>query len=144
MQRTATGALAGLLAGAVLAVAAMTYTVLSGQSFLAPALWLAGIIFEQTRGGTPILLLAAAVHLAISACYGVLFVIAHDLLTPSISGALAGVIFGALIYALDRFVLEPSLTVPPLLPLPVGLFAHLIYGGMLGALTSSSEAESSG
>ncbi|TAM58930.1 hypothetical protein EPN52_09855 [bacterium] len=143
MKRTAAGALGGLLAGTVLAVAAMTYSMLSGKSFIAPALWLAGLIFEQASGNELALGSAAALHLTISAGLGMLFVHVHDLLVPSTSGALAGVVYGALIYVIDRLVLEPALSVTAPLPLAAGLFVHLLYGGMLGALTSSSEAESS-
>ncbi|MDE2572634.1 MAG: hypothetical protein KGM44_08955 [bacterium] len=144
MQRTASGALAGVLAGAILAVVAVSYTMLSGQGFWAPAIWLAGVVQEQGNGDMLAILIALCLHLTISAGFGVIFVHLHALLAPASPGLLAGLLFGILVYALDRFVLEPLLAAPSLLPVTVGLFAHLLYGGMLGALTSSSQAQSSG
>ena len=121
----------GLLAGVIMAL----YVVLAGQ-VVGGSNWAFMGYLDITHSGMPGQ--AILTHLAISAAYGVIYGMLRRLTRLDqqnlLPGWLAGVTFGLLIWAMtitwilpvDHFVLGP---------LPAGylLFAHLIYGLVLGS-----------
>ena len=121
----------GLLAGGFMAL----YVVLAGQ-VVGGSNWAFMGYLDITHSGMPGQ--ATLTHLAISAAYGVIYGMARRLTRLDqqnlLPGWLAGVTYGLLIWTMtitwilpkDHFVLGP---------LPAGylLFAHLIYGLVLGS-----------
>lgn len=134
----ASGALAGLIAGTVMAAVAVAYEVSIGAgAFLTPKLIAAAFVgVNALIGGAPVVALGVAVHLAVSAFWGIVFaaLLPRDSSTPV--GFATGVMYGAAIWVVMTFLALPALdpVMRERVALGMGVFAaeHVLFGAVLG------------
>jgi hypothetical protein len=134
----ASGALAGLIAGTVMAAVAIAYEVSTGAgAFLTPKLIAAAFLgVNALIGGAGVVALGVAVHLAVSAFWGIVFaaLLPRDSSTPV--GLTTGVMYGAAIWVVMTFLALPALdpVMRERVALGMGVFAaeHVLFGAVLG------------
>lgn len=129
------GALGGLIAGMVMAMVAMLYTLIAQGDLLAPLKQM-GATFFPTDSGSPASLVAGLVlHMMMSIAFGVVFaLIAKDRIGGFGRLALAGMVFIAVEWAIARFVVLPAVDRPLVETFGAsgGILAHLMFGIVLG------------
>lgn len=130
------GGAIGALAGLVMAASGMLYTLILGTGLFAVPSGIAAAFIDAdlslTAGG---ILLGVGIHLALSFVIGVVFaIIVQSFLKTAVADGLSlvwpGLAMGALVWALNWFVLLPAtypefLAVMPVLP---ALLVHLLFG----------------
>ncbi len=131
------GILAGLVAGTVMALVAMTTSAVAGGSFWLPMLAIAGTYYgpEALAGGAGAITLGALTHLVVSAFWGLLFAWVGGARISTGSAFFAGLLYGIAIWALMSFAVLPAINEVLLdraMVEPGWWFGyHLIFGGML-------------
>jgi hypothetical protein len=135
--------IAGILAGTVMAVAAMLHAAANGSGFLLPVRSIAATWYgaKALVGGAVVLLVGLVTHLSTAAFGGVVFAVLPSSRKSAIAALLSGLIWGVVIWAILSFAVMPWLN-PTMYAGTVGkepgwwFVLHLIFGGMLVATPS--------
>lgn len=123
------GLFGGLVAGLLMAA----FLILAGLAIGAgPGMTMSR--FDAAEGTSP--WVGSILHLAIAGVYGLTFALLYRMVVKRVPGWLAGLIYGAILFAIARGVLPASGS--PLQAIPFWQFgvAHLLYGLVLGILVS--------
>jgi uncharacterized membrane protein YagU involved in acid resistance len=133
-SRLLRGAVGGVLAGMVFAAVTMWFTDSTAGKADMPLRMISTIVKgDQAMGaGTTSVGLGVLVHLVLSALFGMLFALAVPRLRSNGTVALAGTLYGALLYVVNFVVLAPlAFTVFKMANQPFELFAHIVFGTLL-------------
>ncbi len=144
------GALAGLIAGMVMAMLMMVVTGLNGMGFLAPLYAIAATFnpsWAMTKGfdAAPILV-GLMLHMMNSAIFGAIFALLARWLYPRALtlplAAMAGMVWGLLLLVVNQFVILPAVD-KPMATATNGIFGwwllgHLMYGIVLGMVAGAA------
>jgi hypothetical protein len=132
------GAIAGILAGIVMAMAAMFYAAANGSRFWLPVRSIAATWYgaNALAGGAGILIVGLVTHLGTSAFGGVVFAALPSSRKSATAALLSGLVWGVVVWAIMSFAVMPWLN-PTMYAGTVGrepgwwFVFHLIYGGTL-------------
>jgi uncharacterized membrane protein YagU involved in acid resistance len=133
-SRLLRGAVGGVLAGMVFAAVTMWFTDSTAGKADMPLRMISTIVKGDTAmaAGTTSVGLGVLVHLVLSALFGMLFALAVPRLRSNGTVALAGTLYGALLYVVNFLVLAPlAFTVFKMANQPFELFAHIVFGTLL-------------
>lgn len=136
------GVLGGIVAGIVMAMVAMMYTLATQGDLLAPLKQMGALFFGPNDGSGIAMLAGLMLHMMMTAVFGVIFVvlanraIAANLVLSSIGFgplAIAGMVFVLVEWAVAAFVILPLVDRPlvPTFASVGGFVAHLMYGLVL-------------
>jgi hypothetical protein len=132
------GGIAGILAGIVMAMAAMFYAAANGSGFFLPVRSIAATWYGANAllGGAGVLIAGLATHLGTSAFGGVVFAALPSSRKSANVALLSGVVWGVVVWAILSIAvmpwLNPTMYAGTVGSEPVWWFVlHLIYGGML-------------
>jgi hypothetical protein len=134
------GAVAGLIAGVLMAMWSMGYAAYQGLGFFLPLKLIAATFLGVNAiiGGFWVLLLGVLIHLSVSAGWGVVFGALARRLGVGASTALGG-IYGLAVYLLMTFLvlpwIDPVMRARVEVTMTSFLIAHLVFGIALGLLT---------
>jgi uncharacterized membrane protein YagU involved in acid resistance len=137
------GAVGGVLAGIVFAAVTMWFTDSTAGKADMPMLMISTIVKgdKAMAAGTTSLGLGVLVHLLLSMVFGMLFALAVPRLRSNGTVALAGTLYGALLYVVNFLVLAPlAFTTFKMANRPFELFAHVAFGTLLSFAFFSSGA----
>jgi hypothetical protein len=130
------GALGGLVAGIVMAMVAMIYTLVAQGDLLAPLKQMGATFFPSDSGSGISQLAGLMLHMVMSIIFGVVFAL---IVSGRAQGygplIVAGIIYIAVEWAVARFVVLPVVD-PPLVSTfgaIGGIVAHMMFGIVLGA-----------
>jgi hypothetical protein len=130
------GALGGLIAGIVMAMVAMMYTLFAQGDLLAPLAQMGATFFSATSGSGISLLAGLMLHMVMSIILGIVFAL---VVVGRASGygplVSAGIVYIAFEWAIARFIVLPVVD-PPLVNTfggIGGIVAHMMFGITLGA-----------
>jgi uncharacterized membrane protein YagU involved in acid resistance len=135
------GAVGGILAGVVFAAVTMWFADSTVGKADMPLRMISTIIKgdQAMAQGTTSVGLGVVVHLVLSALFGMLFALVVPRLRTNGTIALAGTLYGALLYVLNFLVLAPlAFTTLQDANQPFELFAHIVFGTLLGFAFFSS------
>jgi hypothetical protein len=141
------GALGGLIAGIVMAMVAMMYTLVAQNDVLAPLKQMGATFFPLDSGSGISLLAGLMLHMVMSIIFGIAFAL---IVVNRASGyaplVIAGVIYVAFEWAIARFVVLPVLDPPLVTTFGAigGIVAHMMFGIVLGAWLAWRLAQSVG
>jgi hypothetical protein len=141
------GALGGLIAGIVMAMVAMMYTLVAQNDVLAPLKQMGATFFPLDSGSGISLLAGLMLHMVMSIIFGIAFAL---IVVNRASGyaplVIAGVIYVASEWAIARFVVLPVLDPPLVTTFGAigGIVAHMMFGIVLGAWLAWRLAQSVG
>jgi hypothetical protein len=141
------GALGGLIAGIVMAMVAMMYTLVAQNDVLAPLKQMGATFFPRDSGSGISLLAGLMLHMVMSIIFGIAFAL---IVVNRASGyaplVIAGVIYVAFEWAIARFVVLPVLDPPLVTTFGAigGIVAHMMFGIVLGAWLAWRLAQSVG
>ena len=129
---------AGIVAGVVMAMAAMFYAAANGSGFFLPVRNIAATWYGRNAlvGGAAVLLVGLVTHLGTSAFGGVVFAALPSSRKSATAALLGGLVWGVVVWAILSFAVMPWLN-PTMYAGTVGrepvwwFVLHLIYGGML-------------
>jgi hypothetical protein len=132
------GGVAGILAGSVMAMAAMFYAAANGSGFFSPVRSIAATWYGPNAlvGGAGVLIAGLVTHLGTSAFGGVVFAALPSSRKSAITALLSGLVWGVVVWAILSFAVMPWLN-PTMYAGTVGrepgwwFVFHLFYGGML-------------
>ena len=132
------GGIAGILAGVVMAMAAMFYAAANGSGFLLPVRSIAATWYGANAlfGGAGVLVAGLATHLGTSGFGGVVFAALPSSRKSATVALLSGLVWGVVVWAILSIAVMPWLN-PTMYAGTVGrepvwwFVLHLIYGGML-------------
>jgi hypothetical protein len=132
------GGIAGIVAGTVMAMAAMFYAGANGSGFFFPVRTIAATWYGANAllGGAGVLIAGLATHLGTSAFGGVVFAALPSGRKSATVALLSGLIWGVVVWAILSIAVMPWLN-PTMYSEIVGkepvwwFLLHLIYGGML-------------
>ncbi len=130
----ARGVAGGIVVGALFLAANMWFATSMGDPAKGPLLMMSTIVKgdEAMMAGTASVGVGLAVHLALSALFGVVFAVLASFLKSAGALALAGVAFGAGLYLLNFKVFAPTLfTTFEMANQPFELVAHVAFGVLL-------------
>ena len=127
------GAGGGVVAGAVFAAVTMWFTSSQGMDATMPLQMIAAMVQGQgaLEAGTASPLLGVAVHMVLSAAFGALFGAGAARLTDPVV-AVAGLVFGVLLYVVNFLVVAPLLF--PWMQnanQPFELAIHIVFGAIV-------------
>jgi uncharacterized membrane protein YagU involved in acid resistance len=128
------GALGGVLAGLVFAGVTMWFAHSTGGKADMPLRMISTIVKGDAAmaAGTASPALGAVVHVALSALFGMVFALAVPRFRTNGTVALAGTVYGLLLYVINFLVLTPlAFTVFRDANQPFEVFAHLVFGTLL-------------
>jgi uncharacterized membrane protein YagU involved in acid resistance len=137
------GAVGGILAGMVFAAVTMWFADSTGGKVTMPLHMISTIVKgdKAMAAGTTSVGLGLLVHLVLSALFGVLFALAVPRLRSNGTVALAGTLYGVVLYVVNFLVLAPlAFTVFQNANQPFELFAHMVFGTLLSFAFFSSGA----
>ena len=135
-QRAEAGALAGLIAGMVMGLVAMFHALSSGMSFWLPMQQIAGVVYgvEAVLGGVGPTVVGIIIHLALSACFGLLFGLIVARL-PMRGTLWLGLAYGVAIWLVASFAILPAInpTMQDRVAIMPGWWfgLHMIFGAVL-------------
>jgi uncharacterized membrane protein YagU involved in acid resistance len=133
-SRLLRGAVGGVPAGMVFAAVTMWFTDSTAGKADMPLRMISTIVKgdQAMAAGTTSVGLGVLVHLVLSALFGVLFALAVPRLRSNGTVALAGTLYGALLYVVNFLVLAPlAFSVFKMANQPFELFAHIVFGTLL-------------
>jgi uncharacterized membrane protein YagU involved in acid resistance len=133
-SRLLRGAVGGVLAGMVFAAVTMWFTDSTAGKADMPLRMISTIVKgdQAMAAGTTSVGLGVLVHLVLSALFGMLFALAVPRLRSNGTVALAGTLYGALLYVVNFLVLAPlAFSVFKMANQPFELFAHIVFGTLL-------------
>ena len=132
------GGIAGILAGIVMAMAAMFYAAANGSGFFLPVRSIAATWYGVNAlvGGAGVLIVGLVTHLGTAAFGGVVFAALPSSRKSATVALLSGLVWGVVVWAILSFAvmhwLNPTMYAGTVGREPVWWFVlHLIYGGML-------------
>lgn len=132
------GGIAGILAGIVMAMAAMVYAAANGSGFWLPVRTIAATWYGANAlvGGAAVLIVGMVTHLGNSAFWGAIFAALPPRRKSVPAALVGGLVWGVVVWALMSFAVMPRLN-PTMYARTVAMeggwwyILHLIYGGML-------------
>ncbi len=132
------GGIAGILAGIVMAMAAMFYAAANGSGFWLPVRSIAATWYGANAlvGGAGVLIVGMLTHLSTSAFWGMIFAAIPPGRKSATAALLSGLVWGVAIWAIMSFAvmswLNPTMYAGTVKMEPGWwFFLHLIYGGTL-------------
>ena len=128
------GAVGGILAGMVFAGVTMWFADSTGGKASMPLHMISTIVKgdKAMAAGSTSIGVGVAVHLVLSALFGMLFALAVPRFRTNGTVALAGTLYGALLYVLNFLILAPlAFTTFQDANQPFELFAHIVFGTLL-------------
>jgi uncharacterized membrane protein YagU involved in acid resistance len=128
------GAVGGVLAGLVFAGVTMWFAHSTGAKPDMPLRMISTIVKgdEAMAAGTTSPALGTVVHVVLSALFGMVFALAVPRFRTNGTVALAGTVYGLLLYVLNFLVLTPlAFTTFRNANQPFEVFAHLVFGTLL-------------
>jgi hypothetical protein len=141
---TVKSAVAGIVAGAVMAVWAMVVAGVFGLGFWAPVRAIAAVFLGADHVGAAFaagpVLVGSAIHMGLSAAFGFGYALVAGLLVRALAvgtQVVLGVAWGAVLWFVNTFALGPLLqagAVSEANPAWSWFVAHLLYGAVLGLL----------
>jgi uncharacterized membrane protein YagU involved in acid resistance len=134
VRRLLRGAVGGVAAGLVFAAVTMWFAHSTGGKAEMPLRMISTIVKgdQAMAAGTTSPALGAVVHLALSALFGMVFALAVPRFRTNGTVALAGTIYGLLLYVVNFLVLTPLVfTTFGMANQPFEVFAHLVFGTLL-------------
>jgi uncharacterized membrane protein YagU involved in acid resistance len=137
------GAVGGVLSGVVFAAVTMWFADSTAGKADMPLRMISTIVKgdKAMAAGTTSVGLGVVVHLVLSVLFGMLFALAVPRLRTNGTIALAGTLYGALLYVVNFLLLAPlAFTVFRDANQPFELFAHVVFGTLLGFAFFSSGA----
>jgi uncharacterized protein DUF6789 len=129
------GAIGGIVAGLVMAMVAMIYTLAGQSDLLAPLKQMGALFFANDQGSAISMLAGLMIHMVMSIVFGVIFAL---LVQGRIAGygplLVAGLVYIAVEWAIAAFVVLPAIDKPlvPTFSAVGGFVAHMMYGAVLG------------
>lgn len=141
VARLLRGAAGGAVSGAVFAAVAMWYADSTGASAGVPLQMISTIIkgSEAILHGTGSVGVGLAIHAGLSVLYGALFGLAVPRFRTNGTVAIAGTVYGALLFILNFIYIAPlAFYAFNKANYPFELFAHLVYGMLLSFAFFSS------
>ncbi len=130
----ARGVVGGIVAGGLFLAATMWFATSVGDPAKAPLLMMSTLVKgdEAMMAGTASVGLGLAVHLVLSAGFGVAFAMIASRLRTAGTLAAAGVAYGAALYVVNFKVLSPTLfTTFKMANQPFELVVHVAFGALL-------------
>ena len=137
------GAVGGILAGMVFAVVTMWFTASTAGKADMPLRMISTVVKgdQAMAAGTTSVGLGLVVHVVLSALFGMVFALVVPRFGTNGTIALAGTVYGALLYVVNFLVLAPlAFTVFRAANQPFELFAHVVFGTLLSFAFFSSGA----
>ncbi len=128
------GATGGVLAGLVFAGVTMWFAQSTGGKLDMPLRMISTIVKGDAAmaAGTTSVALGALVHVVLSALFGMVFALAVPLFRTNGTAALAGTLYGLLLYIVNFLVLSPLVfTTFRGANQPFEVFAHVVFGTLL-------------
>ena len=140
-KRLGRGAIAGIVAGIPFAVITMWFAASTGGGWLAPLNLISTIVLgaDALQAGTAEPWVGAVVHTVLSAVIGMVFALVTPALRTNGAVALAGTVFGALVYVVNFLIV--GYTVLPQFQMPnqpFELVMHIVFGTLLSFFFYSS------
>ena len=135
------GAVGGILAGVVVAAVTMWFADSTGGKANMPLHMISTIVKgdKAMAAGSTSVGVGVAVHVVLSALFGMLFALAAPRLRTNGTVALAGTLYGVVLYVVNFLVLAPlAFTTFQDANQPFELFAHMVFGTLLGFAFFSS------
>jgi uncharacterized membrane protein YagU involved in acid resistance len=132
--RLVRGAVGGVAAGLVFAAVTMWFADSTGGKAEMPLRMISTIVKgdQAMAAGTTSPALGAVVHVVLSALLGIVFALAVPRFRTNGTVALAGTVYGLLLYVLNFLVLTPLVfTTFRMANQPFEVFAHLVFGTLL-------------
>lgn len=132
--RLARGVVGGVISGMVFAGVTMWFTVTMGGRADMPLHMISTIVKGSgaMQAGTTSAGVGLAVHLVLSALFGVVFALVVPALRTNGTVALAGTVYGGLLYVVNFLILAPvAFPVFRAANQPFELFAHVVFGTLL-------------
>lgn len=136
----ATGVVAGLLGGMLMAAWSMSYAAVTGIGFFMPLKLIAATVHgvESLVGGPGVLLIGVLIHVVVAMGYGVLFALLLPRGASIGAGFLAGLAYGALILLFMTYIVLPlgnEIMRERVELIPTSwIVTHLIFGATVGLL----------
>jgi uncharacterized membrane protein YagU involved in acid resistance len=134
VRRLLRGAVGGVAAGIVFVGVTMWFADSTGGKAEMPLRMISTLVKgdQAMAAGTTSPALGAVVHLVLSALFGILFALAVPRFRTNGTVALAGTIYGLLLYVLNFLVLTPLVfTTFRMANQPFEVFAHIVFGTLL-------------
>lgn len=141
-------AVAGLVAGIVMAMFAMVVAALTGDGLWAPPRAITGTFFGEAHAGRSFALGSVATGMMVHLLFSVVFGLAYAAITwlagwrLSLTGSpLAGMAWGLALWLVNTFLLAPRMPGGELMtkamPAWAWLVGHLMYGAVVGLLIAA-------
>jgi uncharacterized membrane protein YagU involved in acid resistance len=133
-RRLVRGAVGGVAAGMVFAAVTMWFADSTGGKAEMPLRMISTIVKgdQAMAAGTTSPALGVVVHVVLSALFGMIFALAAPRFRTNGTVALAGTMYGLLLYVVNFLVLTPLLfTTFRMANQPFEVFAHLVFGTLL-------------
>ena len=134
VRRLVRGAVGGVAAGLVFAAVTMWFADSTGGTAELPLRMISTIVKgdQAMATGTTSRALGGVVHVALSAVFGMVFALAVPRFRTNGTVALAGTVYGLLLYVLNFLVLTPLVfTTFGMANQPFEVVAHLVFGTLL-------------
>lgn len=128
------GGIGGLFAGLLFAAVTMWFVTSLGMPARTPLLMISTIVLgeDAMAGGDANIATGMAVHVVLSIAFGVVFALIAGRLRTNGAVALAGLVFGALLYVLNFQILARIWFDPfRMANQPFELVVHLVFGSLL-------------
>ena len=132
--RLVRGAVGGVAAGIVFAAVTMWFADSTGGKAEMPLRMISTIVKgdQAMAAGTTSPTLGGVVHVVLSALFGMVFALAVPRFRTNGTVALAGTVYGLLLYVVNFLVLAPLVfTTFRMANQPFEVFAHLVFGTLL-------------
>jgi uncharacterized membrane protein YagU involved in acid resistance len=133
-KRLLRGSIGGLIAGAAFIGATMWFASSLGDPADAPLMMISTLVQgeEAMEAGTASPALGLLVHAVLSAAFGVVFALIAPRLATNGTVALAGTIYGALLYVVNFLVIAPlAFPIFEAANQPFELVVHVLFGTLL-------------
>ena len=128
-------ALGGMVAGSVFLAVTMWFATSVGDPAKGTLLMISTIVMgdDAMMNGTASVGVGLAIHVGLSALFGLVFALLASRLTTNGSVATAGLLYGAALYLLNFKVLTPlAFPVFKMANQPFELVVHIVFGTLLG------------
>lgn len=128
------GAIGGVVAGMVFAGVTMWFAQSTGESAVMPLHMISTVVQgdEALQAGTTNPALGAALHVLLSALFGIVFALAAPRFRTNGTVAIAGTLYGLLLYVVNFVILAPlAFSVFQGANQPFEVLAHLVFGTLL-------------
>jgi uncharacterized protein YacL len=140
-RRLVRGAIGGIVAGIPFIVITMWFAATTGGGWLAPLKLISTIVLGAgaLQAGTADPWVGVVVHTVISAVVGMVFALFSQTLRTNGAAALAGTVYGALVYVVNFLIVGYTILPQFQMPnQPFELVMHIVFGTLLGFFFYSS------